>query len=241
MRKVLFVFAVIGAFSAVRSFFISGLFNNNTIFLSGIAGALFVYGFFYEKLVKLRWLTVAIFTVIFSIAGFSLFLAVYGRRDTVTFDEDVAIVLGAGLRDGEPSGTLARRLDKAVEFHRQNPGARIVVSGGLGYRAAETEARVMANYLIRHGVNPDVILLEEAAYSTYTNMRFSADVIYEYFGQAQRIVVITSDFHIYRSVRFARQFGFDATSFSSQTPLTSMPFGYLREVAAVVKMWVIGR
>ncbi|MCL2372630.1 MAG: YdcF family protein [Defluviitaleaceae bacterium] len=241
MRVVLFVLAVFSWLSAMRSFFTSGLFNNNTIFLAGIAVALCAYGVFYERLVRLRWLTVGIFTVILSITGFSVFLGVYGRRDTVDFGEDVAIVLGAGLRDGQPSGTLARRLDRAVDFHRQNPGAWIVVSGGLGHNAAQTEARVMADYLIRHGVNPAVILLEEAAYSTYTNMRFSADLIYGQLINAQRVVVITSDFHMYRSVRFARQFGFEATSFSSQTPVSAWPFSYLREVAAVVKMWIIGR
>ena len=41
---------------------------------------------------------------------FASFLAIYGNRSTATFDEDVLIVLGAGINVEDLSSSLARRL-----------------------------------------------------------------------------------------------------------------------------------
>jgi len=242
MKIFLFIAGAVAFVSFIRGVFNNGLLNNTTIFLGGITAALWGYGFFFDKLKKQKWLTASICTVIFAVLGFSVFLFAYGRRSTTTFDEDVAIVLGAGIRDGEARGMLALRLDTAVYYHRHNPNALIIVSGGLGHREVITEAEAMASYLIGRGVNPDVILLEGLAYSTYSNMRYSRKILDLEFGSPPRAVVITSDFHIFRSVRFAQQVGiYNVTFHSSGTPWLSVPFAYAREVASVVKMWVLGR
>lgn len=241
MKIFFFIAGAISFIATIRGVVLSGIFNNTTIFLCGITLALWGYGYFFEKLKKQKWLTACIFAVLFVIFGFSVFLSVYGRRNTATYNEDVAIVLGAGLVRGEVGGTLARRLDAAVRYHRQNPGALIIVSGGLGHREDATEAYVMFNYLVARGVRAERIALENAAYSTYSNMRYSRAIIDEYFIHSPSVVVITSRFHMFRSVRFARQVGLDANAYPSGTPFLRMPFSYVREVASVIKMWVIGR
>ena len=241
MKIFLFVAAAITFISMMRGVFTSGPLNNTTIFLAGIALALWGYGYFYDKLKKQKWLTISIFIFIFTVLTFSVFLFFYGSRTTAIFNEDVIIVLGAGIRDGEVGGTLARRLDAAVSYHKQNPNALIIVSGGVGHREVISEAEAMRRYLIYHGVDPSVILLEDRAYSTYSNMRYSRIIIDEHFDDVPNVVVITSGFHMYRSVRFARQVGLDITIYSARTPVMSTPFAYVREVASVIKMWVIGR
>jgi len=241
MKIFLFAAGALAFVSLIRNVFISGPFNNTTIFLGGIAFALWGYGYFFDKLKNQKWLTASIFTMLFLVLGFSVFLFFYGSRTTATFDEDVVIVLGAGIRDGEVRGMLAGRLNAAVSYHRQNPDALIIVSGGIGHREVISEAEAMARYLIQRGVDPNIILLEGVAYSTYSNMRYSRVIIDEHFDDLPNVVVITSGFHMYRSVRFARQVGLDATIYASRTPWAATPFAYAREVASVVKMWVIGR
>ena len=242
MKILLLITGILSLISFVRGIFNSGLLNNTTLFLGGIATAIFGYCYFFEKLKKLKWLTTAIFAIIFATVGFSVFLFAYGRRSLANFDEEVAIVLGAGIQDGVVGEMLAMRLDAAVYYHTRNPNALIIVSGGLGHREYITEAEAMARYLVERGVNPRVILLEGLAYSTYSNMRYSSEIISSEFDAPPRAVVITSDFHIFRSVRFARQAGiYDVTFHSSSTPLLSAPFAYVREVASVIKMWLIGR
>ena len=241
MKIFLLIAGAITVFATIRGAFISGLHNNTTVFLAGIAAALLVYAYFYEKVRKIKWLTYSILGAVVFTLGLSGVLAIYGRRNTATFNEDVAIVLGAGIIDDEPRSTLMRRLDAAVSYHNQNPDAYIVVSGGLGYRESYTEAYVMARYLVSRGVLPCRILLEDMAHSTYTNMRYSRVIIDEHFDHTPDVVVITSNFHMYRSVMFAQRMGFDAAVYPAGTPWYAIPFAYMREVAAVVKMWVIGR
>lgn len=240
-KNFLFLAAAISLIATIRGAFISGIHNNTTLFLLGITLVLFGYGYFFDRLKKRIWLTIVIFAIFAIIIIFSASLFFYGRQATTTFDEDVAIVLGAGTRNGEVLSTLARRLDAAVSYHRQNPDALIIVSGGLGHRETLTEAYVMARYLIERGVCPSRILLEEMAYSTYSNMRYSRKIIDEHFNHVPSVVVITSNFHMYRSVRFARQMGLSANIYPSAVPWYAVPFAYLREVASVVKMWLIGR
>jgi len=241
MKIFIFGLGVIAFISMISRAFTSGPLNNTTIFMGGITAVLWAYAFFFDKLKKQKWLTYSIFTCIVVALIFTAAIFIYGGRVTTTFDEDVAIVLGAGLRENEVGPTLARRLDAAVNYHRQNPNALIVVSGGLGHRQSYTEAEVMARYLIARGVPADVIILEGIAYSTYSNMRYSMAILAELFDHTPSVAVITSDFHMYRSVQFARQVGFiDITAYSSSTPLLSVPFAYAREIAAIIKMWVFG-
>jgi len=229
------------AISAIRTAMLSGPTSNNTILLAFIATALAVYGWFFNKFRKMRWLTITIVAVFISMLSFSVILAVYGRRATADYTEDVVIVLGGGIRQGEIRPTLQMRLDQAITYHQRNPAAWIVVSGGTGYGEVKSEAEYMAEYLIVSGVPAAQILLEDASVSTYTNMRYTRAVLDAHFDTPPRAVVVTSDFHMYRSARFAAQLGIDATTYPASTPLLRNPFYYVREMAAVIKMWVIGR
>jgi len=241
MKVFLFIAGFITFIATIRGMFISGLFNNTTIFLGGITAVLWVYGWFFNKLKKVKWLTIAIFAVIAATVGLSTFVAIYGRRSTTTFNEDLVIVLGAGIRDGEVGSSLARRLDAAISYHRQNSNALIIVTGGIGHSEVVSEAYAMAQYLIRNGVAPERILLENYAYSTYSNMRYARKILDEHFAHTPSTVVITSDFHMFRSIRFARQVGIEANAYPASTPLMSTPFMYAREIAAIIKMWALGR
>jgi len=243
VRIFIFSAGVLTFGAMIRSILISGVHNNNTLFLAVITAVLWIYAYFFDKLIKQKWLTVSMLTGFFILLAFSSFLFLYGVRTTTDFTEDIMIVLGAGIRDGEVGATLERRLNQAASYHQQNPYALIVVSGGIGHNEVISEAQAMATFLIERGVPANRILLEDMAYSTYTNMMFSMTLLQEYLGYVpSNIAVVTSNFHMYRAIRFAQDAGWDNVSiYSASVPLVSIPFSYLREVAAVVKMWVIGR
>lgn len=237
MRKFLGAISVILFLYCVLLYFRSGVGNTLLLFVGAFA-AVTIYTIFFEPLVRQRWLTCLIGIVAALYIGIGAFAVTYGRSDTVNFTEDVAIVLGTGLRDNEPNRSLRYRLDMALEYHQRNPYALIVVSGGLGTGRQVTEAYAMARYLVYHGVPSEIILLEDNSHSTYQNMRFSRELLE---GDIS-IVVITNDFHIYRGTRFAKQVGFgEVTSFHADTPLYAIAGSLVREVAAIVKMWVLGR
>ncbi|MCL2563066.1 MAG: YdcF family protein [Oscillospiraceae bacterium] len=172
--------------------------------------------------------------------AFVLFLFIYGNVSNVDYNEDVVIVLGAGIHGETVSRPLARRLDAAIDYWNRNPDAYIVVTGGLGNRATITEAEAMARYLIRRGVPAERILLEELSTSTYENLVFAKEILDEHFPDGWRAAVITNDFHIYRSVRTARAVGIDAGRIGAYTEWYTWPVNYLREMLAVVQLWVGG-
>jgi len=169
---------------------------------------------------------------------FVLFLFVYGNTSNVDYTEDVVIVLGAGVMGETVSRPLAHRLDAAARYWEQNPAAYIIVTGGLGNRATITEAEAMARYLIRIGVPEDRILLEELSTSTYENLIFANAILTEHFPDGFRAVLVTNDFHIYRSVQTARVIGLDVTRIGAYTDWYTWPVNYLREMLAVVNHWI---
>jgi len=248
MRKIILGAGALISLEAIRIGVIGGLSNNNTIMMAGIAAVLLLYGWFFDRLKRLKWLSATIIVMISAFMGFSIFLAIYGGRSTATYNEDVVLVLGGGVRHGEVQSALRARLDRAIEYHHRNPTAIIIVTGGTGHREPISEAEAMARYLIDHGIPADRILLEDAAYSTYSNMAFSRTLFDAYVLPTETTVthrptvaIITNDFHMFRSIRFAEGVGFYARAYPSRTPWYVTPFLYTREVAAVIKMWIIGR
>ena len=235
----LFLFANGAVMSLISNF-------NLGVILTVCAGLFFIlWGVFYKKInekAKTGWLkwakrVVAILVCIEVIlVGF---LFIYGQTENVRYNEDAVIVLGAGIRGDRVTVPLAYRLNAAVEYHKKNPDALIVVTGGQGYQETVTEAYAMEKYLLRKGVNPDKIIKEEQATSTNENMRFSKVMLDEYFENDYSVVVITNNFHTYRGVQIAKMEGFENV-YRKPAGLKwyNMAPCYLRESLAVLKMWV---
>ncbi len=223
---------------------ISLLFTNfNMGFLALACGAcgLIVYGIFVEKLIRMKWLNISLPVLCVVFLATVMFLAAYGRSDNATFDEDAAIVLGAGIRGERVTRLLAYRLDRAASYAEQNPAAVIVVSGGQGAGESITEALAMERYLLAKGIAAERIIKEEKATSTYENLSFSKELLDKRFTGPYRVTVITNDFHIYRASLLAGKQGLDATHAHAPIIWHSIPVNYTREFLAVLKTWIVGR
>lgn len=216
-------------------------FKLHYLILLPVACVLFLYGSFFEKLVKKKWLTYCILTLCSCFIVLVAVLSVYGINDNVTFGEDAVVVLGAGLRGERVTRLLAQRLDKAVEFSLNNPGAVIVVSGGQGPDEDISEALAMERYLIARGVPAESIIKEDASTSTFENISYSKAILDDLFDDTYEIAVITNDFHVLRAVRVADRLGLAATHLHAATEWNGIPFYYSRECLAIVKFWVFGR
>ena len=212
-----------------------------------VGGAVLLLGIFYNKIQRLTsggFLKFGkIFVIILLCAELLLigFIAIYGQNDNINYTEDAVIVLGSGIRGDKVTLPLKMRLDKAVEYHFENPDALIVVTGGQGFQETVTEAYAMKKYLISKGVNEEVIVKEEMATSTNENMRFSKAILDTYFEKDYDIVVITNNFHIFRGVSIVGREGFKKV-FHMHAGLQwyNLIPCYLRESLAVLKMWVFG-
>ncbi len=194
---------------------------------------------FVKELGKFKILVNIGFVLIGIVAVFSTFLYIYGHNDTITYNEDALIVLGAGINGERVTYPLSKRLDEAVIFHGENPSGIIVVSGGQGPQEKITEALAMERYLINKGVNPNIIIKEEQATSTYENFMYSKDILDEYFKGEYNIGFVTTDFHIFRAEQTAKKVSYEkVTHVSSRSQTYSVPINYTREMMALIKFYI---
>jgi len=115
----------------------------------------------------------------------------------------VALVLGAGVRwDGVPSRILQGRLDVAFELFRAGKVRRIIVSGSPESRG-HSEPVVMRRYLRARGVPDEAVVLDESGVDTYSSCRTAAQ-------EHDSLIVVTTRFHLRRSIALARRNGIDA-------------------------------
>jgi len=197
---------------------------------------LIAYGVLFNKIPKKVNIAAGI-ACVFPIA-MVLFLGIYGNVSNADYTEDVVIVLGAGVIGERVTRPLASRLDTALYYWQRNPDAYIIVTGGLGNRATITEAEAMARYLQRRGVPQNRILLEEYSTSTYENLKFARAILDEHFAGEYSAVLVTNDFHIYRAVQTAQRVGLYVNRRGAYTDWYTWPVNYLREMLAVVNMWM---
>ncbi len=150
---------------------------------------------------------------------------------------DYVIVMGTDLVDNKISKSLKRRLDKALEYYKDNPNTIFVLSGGRSDYDMSTEATIMYHYMIRAGVPDKNLLLEFYSTSTQEKIGFSLRTINQDHEQkllsnrvrhnhespieknhfrddiiigSERplsIGIITSEFNLYRARKIANRYG----------------------------------
>jgi len=210
-------------------------FNIGHVLLGLVSVAAVLYAVFWGRVPKAGHIAAGV--ACSTLLAFMSFLAVYGNHDSVTYDEDAVVVLGAGIRGEKVGVSLARRLDTAIDYHHRNPRAIIVVSGGQGPQEDISEALAMERYLTARGVPQDLIVREEKSTSTYENLHLSAEILRDRFPEGFSCVLITSDFHIYRATHLAQSVGISTGHVGAPTEWYTLAANYLREIPAVVKMW----
>ncbi|PTH85507.1 hypothetical protein C9J60_24970 [Streptomyces sp. A244] len=168
--------------------------------------------------------------------AFAGYAFVWGRSAPLPETTHV-VVLGAGL-DGEgPGPLLTRRLERALEVDAARapgaPGVVFVVSGGQGEDEVRSEAEAMADYLRGRGVPAERIVREDRSVNTGQNLRFSVALV-DGLVPGQRVTVVTSGFHVYRTVLLARRVGVPVHVVGASTSPAYWLAATLREFAAVL-------
>lgn len=114
---------------------------------------------------------------------------------------NILIVLSAARDDGGVvSYSTYWRMRYALLAWQSGGFQKVVVSGGGGPG--------MANFLIAEGIPRQAVLAEWQSQSTRENGINTARLV---AGMPGRKVLLTSDFHMYRSIRVFRKLGVDVT------------------------------
>lgn len=152
------------------------------------------------------------------------------------------IVLGAKVNGTAPSLTLRERINAAYDYLSGNPEAIAVLSGGQGPDEGMTEAACMQRELLQMGIPASRLLLEEKSTSTMENLRFSLDILEAETGSRPgRVGIISSEYHMFRAIRFGRELGLDVVGVPAKTTWVPLRVNYyLREIVAVWKYLILG-
>ncbi len=154
--------------------------------------------------------------------------------------ESTVIVLGARIHGDRPSRMLRERLDVAAAYLKENPEAMCIVSGGQGSDEQYTEAHVMKAYLCEQGIAAERIYEEGRSTDTHQNIDYSLAIIREH-GLSERVAIATQEFHQYRAATLARRAGLtDVSAVTTPSPLYLLLCYWVRECAAICRLWVFG-
>lgn len=154
-------------------------------------------------------------------------------------DAETVIVLGCQVRGEEPCPLLAHRIDAAADYLKAHPQAVCIASGGRGSGENITEAACIYRCLVARGIDPSRILCEEQATTTWENLRYSKALIEEH-GLPKHVVLVSSNYHLYRALEQAGKLGLDADGLPASCAWYLLPPYILREALALIKFRVFG-
>ena len=125
-------------------------------------------------------------------------------------DIDCIIVLGCQVRaDGKPSGMLADRLVRGIDLYKQGVAPKIIMSGDHGQKVYD-EVNTMKQFAIDAGIPSKDVFMDHAGFSTYESIYRAKEIF-----KADRIVVVSQDYHLYRALYIAGQLGVEAYGVNS--------------------------
>lgn len=226
--------------------FISPLFKSkfNIGNAYGIINALIFIGagIFYERYILfIKTVTGIIITSLYAlqlvIVLATLFVVIVNSRKTAK-DEKIIIVLGCRVKGTVPTKALLSRCEAAFEHLTKYPNSIAILSGGQGNDEDITEAECMQRILTSRGINKSRLILEEKSRSTEENLAFSKKII-EDKGISGKVTIVTSEYHLYRSMLIAKKYGIKATGIPAKSVrILRVPY-YTREVFGVWKLIIL--
>lgn len=119
-------------------------------------------------------------------------------------DIDCIIILGAGIWGDKPSPMLEDRLLEGISLYENNISTKIIMSGDHG-REEYDEVNIMKKFAIEKCVPSEDIFMDHAGFSSYESIYRAKEI----FG-ANKIVIVTQKYHLYRALYIANQLGIEA-------------------------------
>ncbi|CAN5644384.1 hypothetical protein BH10BAC5_BH10BAC5_22560 [soil metagenome] len=191
--------------------------------------------------------TVFLLSVITFTGLLVVFLKVYTfKDDSEIYAEgnrkaDAGAILGAAVWGGnKPSPVLRERINKGYEIYNKKYVPRLILTGG-GSKNEMTEADVAKNELLKYGIDPKNLDVENTSNSTLEQILWIRDFLYK-SRNWKKIIIVSDNFHLFRSKQICRFNNMDADAISSDTPLSTeggVSF-CIKETFAVVLFWFAG-
>lgn len=194
----------------------------------------------FGKNIKLRWI---IYIVLFG--AWSIWL-VYQRVDSfgsyivddclkdLDKTQQVALVLGAGVNgSNQVSQIFSDRLDTAAGLYKAGIVKKVIVSGDNGsVDYDETDAG--KDYLLAQKIPAADIFLDYAGFDTFDSVYRAKNIF-----QADKVLIITQDFHLPRALYLAHRLDLEALGCRADKRFyINIKYLRRREYLASLKAWL---
>ena len=201
-------------------------------------------------------ISIIIFVFLFCFVQYFIIKEYINDRKAVNENKkvDYVIILGARVKGEKPAKSLMERIKAATKYLKKNPEVKVIATGGKGKNEGIAEGVAIKRELLKNGFSEDRIILEDKSKNTVENFRFSLEKIrnsengknknYENNGNRKiKVLIVTNDYHIFRSKNIARKVGFDNKDYEiyglpAKTPLISIPQSYFREFLSNVNYFL---
>lgn len=211
-----------------------------------------------NTIITLIKISIIIFIFLFCFVQYFIIKEYITDRKAVNENKkvDYVIILGARVKGEKPAKSLMERIKAATEYLKENPEVKVIATGGKGKNEGIAEGVAIKRELLKNGINEDRIILENKSKNTVENFRFSLEKIRnsesengknknsENNGNRKiKVLIVTNDYHIFRSKNIARKVGFDNKDYEiyglpAKTPLISIPQSYFREFLSNVNYFL---
>lgn len=195
-----------------------------------------------KKIVKAGiFISKAIISLIILAILLTIFINVYVKSSTEDMiisaeeslekDADCILVLGAGVRrDGSPSPMLEDRILTGIDLYNKGVSDRLIMSGDHSTKGYD-EVNTMKRYAVEKGIPSEHIFMDHAGISTYDSIYRAKEIF-----QADKIIIVTQQYHLYRAIYTARALGIEAYGVSADIRVyAGQDLREIREKAARVK------
>lgn len=160
----------------------------------------------------LKILVIVTVSFIFIIGLMNVYMYTTTRQQIDTdqqVDADCILILGAGVRDNQPTPMLNDRLLEGIQLYKEKKAPKIIMSGDHSSQDYD-EVNVMKKFAIDHGVPSSDIFMDHAGFSTYESLYRAKEIF-----QVKKVIIVTQDYHLYRSLFIANHLDIDAIGYSA--------------------------
>lgn len=146
-------------------------------------------------------------------------------------DVDCILVLGCLVKDGgRPSDMLTDRLTRGVSLYQMGAAPKLLMSGDHG-RENYDEVDAMKQFAVDAGIASSDVFMDHAGFSTYESIIRARDIF-----QADKIIIVTQQYHLYRALYIADALGVEAYGVASDYHIyVGQYMREIREILARVK------
>ena len=201
---------------------------------------------------KLRWLAFILLLLLSNSALFNLVSRAWEEHPVnpkvLDGNHRIVVVLGGMASENKYNGLprfsqSSDRLWQGLFLLKQNYADTLIISGGLGYLfdKQKSEGVLLNEYLTDIGIKNDSILIESASRNTFENARNTA-LLFRQNNIPQKIILVTSAFHMPRARACFEKQGFDLEVFPADPVSSTRPMNwkdYFIPSAGVIAQWEV--